>query len=51
MDTFVIFGLTFGVAGFVMGLTAWMKIGRILVKIEAQRKELDALKKQLKLDE
>jgi len=45
MEIFTIFGLTFGMAGFVMGLMAWVQIGKMLRKIEAQRKELDELKK------
>ena len=47
MDVFVIFGLTFGGAGFVMAIYSWIEIGKIQRRIEAQRKELEDLKKQL----
>ena len=45
MEIFTIFGLTFGMAGFVMGLMAWIQIGKLHRKIEIQRKEIDELKK------
>lgn len=46
MDIFTVFGLTIGMGGFVMGLMAWVQIGKLQRKIEAQRKELDELKKE-----
>ncbi len=32
-------------AGFLMGLMCWVQIGKLQRRIEAQRKELDELKK------
>ena len=46
METFTIFGLTIGGAGFFMGVAAWIQIGKLQRKLEAQRKEIEELKKQ-----
>ena len=45
METFTIFGLTIGGAGFFMAVAAWIQIGKLQRKVEAQRKELEELKK------
>ncbi|MDB6024961.1 MAG: hypothetical protein JWM68_1184 [Verrucomicrobiales bacterium] len=47
MDIFTIFGLTIGGAGFVMAVAAWIQIGTLQRKLEAQRREIDELKKQV----
>ncbi len=45
MEVFTIFGLTIGGAGFFMAVAAWIQIGKLQKKFEAQRKEIEELKK------